>query len=236
AVYVDPQQRLLLKDAAEVLQEWDSRPHQVSTNMPIARERLGVIVGVGPADYVNLTTATLPISPYLITGGTISVAAGRMSYTFGLHGPSMSVDSACSSSLVAVHYGVLDLQAHHPDATLAAGVNLLLLSHRSTALQMNGMLAMDGRCKTLDASANGYVRGECSIVFLLAIVSPSMLDTPQSLPSLLILGSCVNQDGRSSSLTAPNGPAQQNVIKAALVAGNTAGGQVGVLEMHGTGT
>lgn len=77
AVYVDPQQRLLLKDAAEVLQEWDSRPHQVSTNMPIARERLGVIVGVGPADYVNLTTATLPISPYLITGGTISVAAGR---------------------------------------------------------------------------------------------------------------------------------------------------------------
>ena len=95
---------------------------------------------------------------------------------------------------------------------------------------------MDGRCKTLDASANGYVRGECSIVFLLAIVSPSMLDTPQSLPSLLILGSCVNQDGRSSSLTAPNGPAQQNVIKAALVAGNTAGGQVGVLEMHGTAT
>lgn len=72
-----------------------------------------------------------------------------MSYTFGLHGPSMSVDSACSSSLVAVHYGVLDLQAHHPDATLAAGVNLLLLSHRSTALQMNGsIMALQSTCFT----------------------------------------------------------------------------------------
>ena len=110
-----------------------------------------------------------------------------------------------------------------------------------------GMLTMDGRCKSLDASADGYVRAENCIAFLLEAVDISAAATgggageagqPPLLSSTMVVirGSAVNQDGRSSSLTAPNGPAQQGAIRASLLAGEVEAGAVGTLEMHGTGT
>lgn len=166
------------------------------------------------------------------TGGAFSVAAGRLSFCYGFKGPAVSMDTACSSALVAAHHGVLHLQTNPEHPALTAGVNLMLAETTSAAAQAAGMLTLDGRCKTLDAAADGYVRAEACTVFLM---SPAMSGVVRGAAALLLAGTCINQDGRSSSLTAPNGPSQQSVIRGALQAAALLPSHVGGLEMHGTG-
>lgn len=133
--------------------------------------------------------------------------------------------------MVAVHQGALQLRHTAPPAVLAAGINLILSEAASTAAQVAGMLAPDARCKTLDATASGYVRAEaCSALWLTVGIEP-----PSSLATVLLQSTHVNQDGRSSSLTAPNGPSQQVVIHGALLAASLHPLDIGSLEMHGTG-
>ena len=193
----------------------------------------------------------------------------RVSYLFGLQGPSVSIDTACSSSLVAAHYAARDLVANNTDAALAAGVSLTLSARKSAAFTVTGtsgcvgliypapwptdcnpqqmltfwcavpsagMLAPDGRCKSLDAAADGYVRAEDCIAFLLTSGPAEDSAAGPAEAAVVVCGSSVNQDGRSSSLTAPNGPAQQAAIRAALRAAAMQASSVVALEMHGTGT
>jgi len=181
----------------------------------------------------RLLLNTYPFLPIpAATGGAFSVAAGRLSFCFGFKGPAVSIDTACSSALVATHQGALHLYAKPQHPVLTAGVNLMLAETTTAAAQAAGMLTLDGRCKTLDAAADGYVRAEACTVFLLSLASSN---TVHDAAALYLAGTCINQDGRSSSLTAPNGPSQQSVIRGALQAALLLPSHVGSLEMHGTG-
>jgi acyl transferase domain-containing protein len=164
------------------------------------------------------------------TSGSFSVAAGRLSFVYGFKGPAVSMDTACSSALVSTHIGAMQLQTAPQVASLAAGVNLLLSENTFAATQAAGMLTVDGRCKTLDTGADGYVRAEACTAFLLTSKVQAL-----DIDGVCLRGSFTNQDGRSSSLTAPNGPSQQAVIRGALDAAACPPSDVCGLEMHGTG-
>ena len=169
----------------------------------------------------------------LNAGSALSVAAGRISYLYGYKGPSVSIDTACSSSLVGTHMVRLSLGQGSCSAAISAGVKLILTPALSAMFNRAGMLTADGRCKTLDAAADGYVRCEAVVSSILQLVN----EGAAAIPALcLVLGSAVSQDGRSSTLTAPNGPAQQAVIRQALQSGGLSAGSIGMVQLHGTGT
>jgi acyl transferase domain-containing protein/SAM-dependent methyltransferase len=229
AVSMDPQHRLLLETAWETLENAAVSPARV------AGSQTGVFVGFGNSDYWRLVYGDeARIDAYSALGNAYSVAAGRLSYFLGLHGPCVTVDTACSSSLVAVHLACQSLRAGECSLALAAGVSLILTPEASINFSKARMLAPDGRCKTFDAKADGYVRGEGCGVVLLKPLSAALADGNRVLA--VIRGSAVNQDGRSGGLTAPNGPAQEAVIRAALLAAGVAPHEVGYVEAHGTGT
>ena len=225
AVLMDPQQRLLLHYS------WDALlgAGVGSASMPA----LGVYVGISSTDYARLAAQhSGDLSAFTATGSALSVAAGRLSFTYGAQGPCMSIDTACSSSLVGAHVARVGLLGGESRSAIVAGVNVTLDIFTTLSFARAQMLAPDGRCKTLDASADGYVRGEA----VAAVVLRASPVGSSSGHVHLLVGSAVNQDGRSSSLTAPNGPAQQAVVRAALLGGSLAPGALGDLQLHGTGT
>ncbi|HVV72270.1 MAG TPA: type I polyketide synthase, partial [Verrucomicrobiae bacterium] len=229
AVSMDPQQRLLLETAWEALENAAINPDR------LAGSPTAVFVGYANSDYWRLVYGDeAEIDAYSALGNAYSVAAGRLSYFLGLHGPCLTVDTACSSSLVAVHLACQSLRAGECALALAAGVNLILTPEVHINFSKARMLAPDGQCKTFDARADGYVRGEGCGVVLLKPLSAALADGNRVLA--LIRGSAVNQDGRSGGLTAPNGPAQEAVIRTALASAGVAPHEVGYLEAHGTGT
>jgi acyl transferase domain-containing protein/SAM-dependent methyltransferase len=192
---------------------------------------------MGTSDYLQLQTALQDpegIDAYLATGNSHSVAAGRLSYILGLQGPSLSVDTACSSSLVAVHLACQSLRAGDCRMALAGGVNAILWVDNTISLSKAHMLAPDGRSKTFDAAADGFVRGEGCGVVVLKRLSDAEKDGDWIVA--LILGSACNQDGRSTGLTAPNGPSQEAVIRQALDRARLNPEDIGYVETHGTGT
>ena len=224
ASFTDPQQRLLLETAWEALQ---------CAGGGVNGARAGVYVGIQQQEYSGMAgQSAVAFNPFMATGGAFSVAAGRLSFKYGLEGPSLSVDTACSSSLVGLEVAVRHMEhGLVSDASLVLGVNLTLSMMTYSLLSYAGMLTPDGRCKTLDASADGYTRGEaCNALMLLEGV-------PAAGPAgAAVVGCAVNQDGRSSSLTAPNGPSQQAVIRAAIADSAVPAEGVLGLQMHGTGT
>ena len=176
----------------------------------------------------------MQIDAYFTTGWSPSVASGRLSYFLGLQGASITIDTACSSSLVAVHLACQSLRNKECNLALVGGVNAILSPELNINFSKAHMMASDGRCKTFDASADGYVRSEgCGIVAL-----KRFSDSRASGDNILALirGSAINQDGRSSGLTVPNGPAQQDVIRKALANAGVQPWQVQYVEAHGTGT
>jgi acyl transferase domain-containing protein len=184
-------------------------------------------------DQLMLLALCVPVSRYSATGSAISVAAGRISFMFGMQGPSLSVDTACSSSLVCTHMALAGVRSGSCSSAMVAGIKLILTPSLSAMFTRAGMLAQDGRCKNLDAAADGYVRGEALAAVLLAPVE--LEGAPNTNAGAVIAGSAVNQDGRSSSLTAPNGPAQQAVMRAALADAGLLAQVVSLLQLHGTG-
>jgi acyl transferase domain-containing protein len=228
---MDPQQLLLLEVTWEALE-----------NALIAPERLmgtktGVFMGMAGHDHSLLQMRYGDpdlIDAYFATGNAASAAAGRLSYTLGLRGPNLAVDTACSSSLVAVHLACQSLRAGECDVALAGAVNVILVPEVTVNFSKARMIAPDGRCKTFDASANGFIRGEGCGVVVLKRLSDAVADGDTVYA--LIRGSAVNQDGRSSGLTVPNGPAQQDVIRDALANAGVDPLEVGYVEAHGTGT
>ena len=153
------------------------------------------------------------------TGSSHAILANRLSYVLNLNGPSITLDTACSSSLVTVHLACQSLRRREIDLALAGGVNLMLSPEMTVALTKAHMMAPDGRCKTFDASADGYVRGEGCGMVVLKRLSDALAAGDRILA--LIRGSAVNHDGRSNGLSAPNGPAQEAVIRAALGRGRS---------------
>ncbi len=230
AMSLDPQQRLLLEVTFEALENAGMAPDLLSGTSG------GVFVGICGIDYSKRITRRDPrqIDAYIGSGNAHSVAAGRLSYWFGLQGPSVAIDTACSSSLVAVHWACQSLRGGECNFALAGGVNLLLDPELSINFSKARMLAPDGRCKTFDAAADGYVRGEGAGVIVLKRLSDAVAADDRILA--LIPGSAVNQDGPSSGLTVPNGPAQQDVIRRALAIAELRPDDVDYLEAHGTGT
>ncbi|SCL23245.1 Acyl transferase domain-containing protein [Micromonospora pallida] len=231
AVSLDPQQRLLLEVAWEALEHAGQVPDQ------LAGTRTGVFVGLISNEYMQLQLKLgdpTIIDTYYGTGGIGSAVAGRLSYLLGLHGPSLMVDTACSSSLVSVHLACRSLRSGESDLALAGGVNLMIIPESHIFLSRARALSADGRCKTFDASADGYGRGEGCGVVVLKRLSDAQRDGDRVLA--VIRGSAVNHDGPSSGLTVPNGLAQQDLIRAALADAGVAPADVDYVEAHGTGT
>jgi acyl-CoA synthetase (AMP-forming)/AMP-acid ligase II/3-oxoacyl-(acyl-carrier-protein) synthase/acyl carrier protein len=227
AARIDPQQRILLETAWEALEDAGQPPPE------LAGSDSGVFVGISNVDYLQLQDVH-SADGHLATGNAHSIAANRLSYFLDLQGPSIAVDTACSSSLVAVHLARQSLALGECDVALAAGVNVLLSPEPWVALSRAGMLAPDGRCKTFDAAADGYARGEGCGVVVLKRLSDARSSGDRVLA--LLRGSAVNQDGRSAGLTAPNGRSQERVISSALAVAGLEPNDVGYVELHGTGT
>ena len=230
AVSMDPQQRLLLEVTWQALERAAIAPHRLEGSAT------GVFVGLSSTDYLQLQMrrGLGPIDGYLASGSAPSVAAGRLAYVLGLHGPALTVDTACSSSLVAIHLAVRALRDGQCDVAIGAGVNVILSPVTSVALSKAQMMAPDGRCKAFSARADGFVRGEGCGVLVLKRLADAHRDGDPIVG--VIRGSAINQDGRSNGLTAPNGPAQESVLAAALADAGLAPADIGYVEAHGTGT
>lgn len=230
AVWMDPQQRLMLETAWEGLERAGYSPGELRGS------RSGIFVGVGSNEYSHLLSADSveKIEPHFITGNALNAISGRVAFALGLEGPAVALDTACSSSLVAVHQACHALHSGDCDLALAGGVNVLLSPVSTIAASRARMLSPVGRCKTFDASADGYVRSEGCGILVLKRMSDAVRDGDRV--CAVIPGSAINQDGASSGLTVPNGGAQQRLIAAALDRAGFDGGDVDYLEAHGTGT
>ena len=233
AQLLDPQQRLMLEVSWQALEDAGIDPDGLRGS------RTGVYAGISNNEYRALVldgndTAEPAASLYSVAGTSFNTAIGRVAFALGLRGPAMAVDTACSSSLAAVHQAVSGLQRGEADLALAGGVHAIL-SGRLFELRGNaGMLAPDGRCKTFDAAANGYVRGEGCGILVLKRLNDAEADGDRIWG--VIRGTALNQDGASQGLTVPNGEAQQQVIADALAWAGVAPADVDYVETHGTGT
>ncbi|MBF0573051.1 MAG: type I polyketide synthase [Desulfamplus sp.] len=228
---MDPQQRLLLEVAWEALENANIAPHT------LARSNTGVFIGIMGLDYgTNLMGSGDPedIDAYFGTGNTLGLAAGRLSYFLKLNGPSFSLDTACSSSLVALHLASRSLRDKECDMALVGGVNIILAPEISVSFSKSHLMAPDGRSKTFDASADGYVRGEGCGVVCLKRLSDAIRDNDRIWA--VVRGSAVNHDGPSGGLTVPSAPAQEAVIRQALNMANLKPEDIDYIEAHGTGT
>jgi len=228
---MDPQQRLLMELSWEALENAFLKPSE------LAGSKTGVFVGMSANDYLQLQSrqeSYESINPYTTTGWTHSVASGRLSYFYGFEGPSMAIDTACSSSLVSIDLAIQSLRKGDCNMALACGVSLMLSPEVTINFSKAKMLATDGKCKTFDQSANGYVRGEGGGVVVLKRLSDAIENNDEIFA--VIKGSAVNQDGRSGGLTVPNGPAQERVIKSALKNAKLKPIDISYIEAHGTGT
>lgn len=225
---LDPQQRLVLEVAWEALERAGIPPRSLSGSAT------GMFLGIATLEYGETRKDRERIDPYFGTGNNASVAAGRLSYLLGLNGPAVAVDTACSASLTAVHLACQSLRSGESELALAGGVNVILSPDGAIYFSKLGAMAADGRCKTFDATADGYVRGEGCGVVVLKTLSRALADGDPVLA--LVRGSAINQDGRSNGLTAPSGRAQEAVIRRALDTSGVAPADVGYVECHGTGT
>ena len=224
AVAVDPCQRLVLEHGYAAL-------HGARLDRLVFGGSLtGVFLGFSGSEFSKiLALSPAGSSVYAATGSAASIACGRVSYVLGLHGPCATYDTACSAALVACHAGLRALQLDECPAGLVAGVTLMLLPGVGLSFALAGMTSARGRSQTFDARADGYARAEaCGGVALRSSVDEASL--------CCLLGSAVRQDGRSASLTAPNGQAQQHLLMAALCHAGTVADALALGEAHGTGT
>ncbi len=229
AVQIDPQQRFTLEVTWEALEDAGINPET------LAGKNVGVFMGICTYDYARFSAGKKEMfDVYTGTGTSLSIAANRISYIYDFRGPSIAIDTACSSSLVALHTACESLRSGQSSLAVAGGVNLLLSSDWNIVFTEADMLAPDGKCKTFDADADGYVRSEGCGIVVLKKLSDAVKDGDRIYS--VIKGSAINQDGKSNGLTAPNGPSQEDVIKLALANANVKPNEINYLETHGTGT
>ncbi len=229
AKHMDPQQRLLLElsyealdDAGQVIEELDG-------------SKTGVFIGISVSEYSLLQFDNpLQIIGHSGTGSALSIAANRISYNYNFHGPSIAIDTACSSSLAALHLACQSLRNGECTMALAGGVNMILSPAHSIAFTKAGVLSPEGRCKTFDAEANGFVRGEGGGLVLLKPLSSAIADGDPV--QAVILGSVMFQDGRTNGLIAPSREAQETLLREAYDVAGVSPANVQYVEAHGTGT
>lgn len=231
AAGMDPQQRLLLEVAFRALEDGGQPLER------LAGQAVSVFVGISSFDYAVAGLSSRDrgvIDAYSNTGGSSSIAANRISYCFDLRGPSVAVDTACSSSLVAVHLACESLWRGEAEMALAGGVNALLLPDFYVAFSQLGVLSPDGRCKSFDASANGYVRSEGAGMAVLKPLSSALRDRDPIYA--VIRSTALNQDGRTSGMTVPSQAAQERLIRSACDKAGISPSELQYVEAHGTGT
>ncbi|MFC9701564.1 acyltransferase domain-containing protein [Streptomyces sp. NPDC056943] len=231
AVQMDPQQRLILELAWEALEDAGVAPDS------LVGTETGVFMASCWGDYAALAHYRGPdsqITPHTATGMHDGIIANRVSYVLGLQGPSMAIDAACAGSLVSVHTGCQSIWMGESELVLAGGVNLSFVSDYYTAMDAMGALAPDGRCKSFDARADGYVRGEGAGVVVLAPLSVAL---ERDLPVYCVIkGSSSQNDGLSNGMTAPNPQAQELMLRNAYRRAGIAPSQVDYIECHGSAT
>ncbi len=229
ACQMDPQQRLLLELSWEALENGAQNPAR------LAGSDCAVYVGIAGTDYSNRRIDDPSIADsYAMTGSTASIASNRLSYVFDFHGPSISVDTACSSSLVALHQACRSLWDGEASSALVGGVNMLLHPFPFIGFSRASMLSADGRCKTFDASGNGYVRSEGCAVFYLKPLSAAERDGDPI--HAVILNTGVNSDGRTNGITVPSAEAQAELLRKVYDEIDLSVRELAYVEAHGTGT
>lgn len=231
AAHLDPMQRWILETAWEALEDGGQVPER------LAGSSTGVFVGAFTEDvkifWMNERNREL-FDAHTGTGAAMTMVANRLSYLFDFHGPSVALDTACSSSLVAVHLACQSLWNGECALALAGGVNAMFKPEYTIVESKAGMLSPDGRCKTFDARANGYVRGEGAGIVLLKPLSRARADGDPIYA--LIRGTAVNQDGHTNGITVPSHDAQKALMEAACRRAGISPGQLQYVEAHGTGT
>ncbi|HEY3997345.1 MAG TPA: polyketide synthase, partial [Candidatus Xenobia bacterium] len=231
AVSLDPRQRMLLETSWEALENAGQPPDS------LAEKSVGVFLSVYNNEYLDLAKTRLdPVDfdVYWGTGNGNHMSAGRIAFVLGLQGPALVVDTACSSSLVAVHLAVQSLRDRDCDLALVGGASVILSAGIMEGVASWHAFAPDGRCKTFDAAANGFVRGEgCGMVVLKRLRQAQHDGDPIR---AVIRGTAVNNDGRSSGLTAPNVLSQQALLRSAIQHARISPEAYGFIETHGTGT
>ncbi|MEQ9366797.1 MAG: type I polyketide synthase, partial [Leptospirales bacterium] len=229
AELMDPQQRILLETVWKAIED---AGYQASS---LSERPIGLFVGVSTYDYMRrINSSREEIDGYFSTGNVHSIVANRISYLLNLRGPSEAVDTACSSSLVALHNASRAIQSGDCEAAIVGGVNALTDPDLYISFSKAGMLSPDGRCKTFDRDANGYVRGEGAGAVYLKPLERALADGDHVYG--VIRGSAVNHGGRAQSMTAPNPAAQAELLVAAYRGADISPDSVSYIEAHGTGT
>jgi len=229
AALMDPQQRVLLELAWEAIENAGMKP-------PTLRgSDCGVYVGIASTDYAYRIADDMDsVDAPMTTGNTPSIAANRLSYFYGLNGPSMALDTACSSSMVAFHQACRAIASGECGLALAGGISLHLHPYGFIGFSKTSMLSPRGRCRVFDASADGYVRSEGGGLFLLKDYDQALADGDRIVA--VVAGTAVNTDGRKSGLTIPCADAQAALMRRAYEDAGIAPGEIDYLEAHGTGT
>lgn len=228
AELMDPQHRLAIEEAYHALEDAGINPETLSgTNA-------GVFIGSYFDDYATLIDRSRITDSQIITGLSQALVANRISYLLDLHGPSETIDTACSSSLVAIKRGIEKIQNGECNVVIAGGVSLVLMPDLLFPLSQAGFLSKEGRCKTFDQSANGYVRGEGVGMIVLKPLSQAKADGDRI--HAVIRGASENHGGKANTLTSPNPNAQKDLLIKAYKSANVSPEQVGYIEAHGTGT
>jgi acyl transferase domain-containing protein/SAM-dependent methyltransferase/acyl carrier protein len=228
AAYMDPQQRVLLELSWEALE---------NAGIDISKlygSKTGVFMGASTNDYSQLINDREGINPFTVTGNALSVISNRVSYSLDLKGPSVTVDTACSSSLVSVEVASQNILSGNCEMAIAGGVNIILTPHLAINYSQTGILSRYGRCRTFDAQADGFVRGEGAGVIVLKRLSQALKDNDRIYG--LIKGGAINQDGKTNGIMAPNQLSQVAVMKEAFHKANISPGEIEYIEAHGTAT